>query len=46
VELKSSQDVRNLAPSAYGVFGIIYDGRIMTLSNLIKNELSDLKDQS
>jgi N-acetylglutamate synthase-like GNAT family acetyltransferase len=46
VELNSSRDVRNLAPSAYGVFGIIYDGRIMTLSNLIKNELSDLKDQS
>jgi len=46
VELNSSRDVRNLAPSAYGVFGIIYDGRILTLSNLIKNELSDLKDQS
>lgn len=44
VELNSCQDVRNLAPSAYGVFGIVYNGRILSYSNLLKNELSGLKD--
>ena len=40
VELNSAQDVRNLAPLAYGVFGIIYNGHIMTYNDLIKNKLS------
>jgi GNAT superfamily N-acetyltransferase len=44
VELNSCQDVRNSAPSAYGVFGIVYNGRILSYSNLVKNELSDLRD--
>jgi len=44
VELSSCQDVRDLAPSAYGVFGIVYKGRILSYSNLVKNELSDLRD--
>jgi hypothetical protein len=44
VELNSGQDVRDLAPSAYGVYGIVYDGKIITLSNLINNELYSLKD--
>jgi GNAT superfamily N-acetyltransferase len=44
VELNSCRDVRDLAPSAYGVFGIVYNGRILSYSNLIKNELSDLRD--
>jgi GNAT superfamily N-acetyltransferase len=44
VELNSCQDVRNLAPSAYGVFGMVYNGRILSYNNLIKNELSNLKD--
>jgi len=39
VELESSQDVRNLSPSAYGVFSIIYNGHVLTYDNLIKNEL-------
>jgi GNAT superfamily N-acetyltransferase len=40
VELNSAQDVRNLAPSAYGVFGITYNGHIITYNDLIKNKLS------
>jgi GNAT superfamily N-acetyltransferase len=44
VELNSCQDVRDLAPSAYGVFGIVYNGRILSYSNLVKNEWSDLRD--
>jgi GNAT superfamily N-acetyltransferase len=44
VELNSVQDVRNLAPSAYGVFGIVYNGKVVTLNNLTKGNLSDLKD--
>ncbi|HEX7401687.1 MAG TPA: GNAT family N-acetyltransferase [candidate division Zixibacteria bacterium] len=39
VELNSDQDVRNLAPSAYGVFGITYNGNILSYNNLVKNEL-------
>ncbi len=36
VELRTSQDVRDLSPSAYGVFGITYNGNILTYEDLIK----------
>jgi hypothetical protein len=39
VELNSCQDVRNSSPSAYGVFGIIYKGQLVTFSNLVNHEL-------
>jgi GNAT superfamily N-acetyltransferase len=45
VELKSSRDVRDLAPSAYGVFNIVYKGKILTYGSLIKNGFSDPKDK-
>ncbi len=44
VELNSSRDVRNLAPSAYGVYGIVLNGKILTYNNLMKNKLSDPRD--
>jgi GNAT superfamily N-acetyltransferase len=39
VELKSSEDVRRLSPSPYGVFSIVYDGRLISYHNLAKKEL-------
>ena len=45
VELKSSRDVRDLAPSAYGVFNIVYNGKILTYGSLIKNGFSNPKDK-
>lgn len=30
VELKTSQEARTLSPSAYGVFGVVYDGRLLS----------------
>ena len=30
VKLESSQQVRDSAPSAYGVFNIVYDGKLVT----------------
>ena len=30
VELKSSWEARTLSPSAYGVFGVVYDGRLLS----------------
>jgi hypothetical protein len=30
VELKTSLEARSLSPSAYGVFGVVYDGKLMS----------------
>jgi GNAT superfamily N-acetyltransferase len=30
VELKTSQEARNLSPSAYGVFGVVYNGQLLS----------------
>jgi hypothetical protein len=30
VELKTSWEARTLSPSAYGVFGVVYDGRLLS----------------
>jgi GNAT superfamily N-acetyltransferase len=30
VELTTSQEARNLSPSAYGVFGVVYDGHLLS----------------
>ena len=34
VKLESSQQVRDTAPSAYGVFGIVYDGELVSYKYL------------
>jgi GNAT superfamily N-acetyltransferase len=39
VELKTSEDVRNLAPSPYGVFSIVYNGRLLSHHYLLEKEL-------
>lgn len=39
VELNSCQDVRNLAPSPFGVFSIVYEGNLLAYHGLAKKEL-------
>lgn len=39
VDLKSSRDVQNLSPSAYGVFSILYNGSLLSYYYLLKKEL-------
>jgi len=39
VELKSSENVRRLSPSPYGVFSIVFNGKLVSYHNLAKKEL-------
>jgi GNAT superfamily N-acetyltransferase len=39
IELKNSLDVRNLVPSAFGVFSIVYDGDLVTYHYILKEDL-------
>jgi GNAT superfamily N-acetyltransferase len=39
VELQSSQEVQEAAPSAYGVFSIVYDGELLSFHPVGKKEL-------
>ena len=45
VELKSSQDVRELSPSPYGVFSIVYNGRLLSYHYLLPKDLAKLVDK-
>lgn len=42
VELKSCQDVRDLAPSPYGVFSIVYNGQLLSYHYLLPKDLARL----
>lgn len=42
VELKTCQEVRELAPSPYGVFSIIYNGRLLSYHYLLAKDLAKL----
>jgi len=42
VELKSSEDVRKMSPSPYGVFGLVYDGRLMSYHSMAKKDLMNI----
>ena len=39
VELKSSREIRERAPSPYGVFSIVYDGRLLSYHYLLPKDL-------
>jgi len=39
VELKTCEDIRNLAPSPYGVFSIVYNGQLLSHHYLLEKEL-------
>ena len=42
IELKNSKEAQNLAPSAYGVFNIVYNGKLLSYHCLTKKELLKL----
>jgi hypothetical protein len=42
VELATAQQVQHSAPSAYGVFGVVYDGRLLTYRPCGKKEIIGL----
>lgn len=42
IELKSSEDVRKLSPSPYGVFGIVYDGKLVSYHSMAKKDLMNI----
>jgi GNAT superfamily N-acetyltransferase len=45
VELRNSRDVQSKAPSAYGVFNVVYNGELLSYRYLIRTELLQLLDQ-
>jgi len=42
VELKTCEDVRNLSPSPFGVFSIVYNGKLLSYHYLLEKELLEL----
>jgi len=42
VKLKSAEDVRELSPSPYGVFSIVYEGRLISYHSISKKDLMDI----
>ena len=45
VKLESSEEVRAKSPTPYGVFGIVYDGKLLTYHYLGKKELRRLDEE-
>ena len=41
VELKSAEDVRQLSPSPYGVFHLIYDGKLLSYHSIAKKDIME-----
>lgn len=39
IEMMSAQDVRELAPSVYGVFSLVYDGKLLSYHYELKKDL-------
>jgi hypothetical protein len=39
IELESSEDVRKLSLSPYGVFSIVYEGRLVSYHSMAKRDL-------
>jgi L-amino acid N-acyltransferase YncA len=46
IELKSAQEVRDLAPSVYGVFSLVYNGKLLSYNYELKKDLLKMLDQS
>jgi hypothetical protein len=45
VELKTSWEARSLSPSAYGVFGVVYDGRLLSYRPMGGNTLREMLER-
>lgn len=39
VEMRTSEEVRNLSPSPYGVFSLVYDGKVLSHHYLLEKDL-------
>jgi ABC-type thiamine transport system substrate-binding protein len=46
VELKSSWEARSLSPSAYGVFGVVYNGQLLSYRPMGGNTLREILEKS
>ena len=46
VELESSRQAREISPSAYGVYGVVYNGRLVTYHSAGKKALVELLEQT
>ena len=46
VELKTSREARSLSPSAYGVFGVVYNGRLLSYRPMGGNTLRKMLEKS
>ena len=44
IKLESSEDVQARSPSAYGIFGIVYEGKLFSCHYLGKRELKQLDE--
>ena len=45
VKLESSRQVQDAAPSAYGVFGVVYNGQLLTYHYVTQKEMAALLDE-
>jgi GNAT superfamily N-acetyltransferase len=46
IELESSQEVRELSPSPYGVFSIIFNGQLLSYHYLLPKDLAKIADKN
>jgi L-amino acid N-acyltransferase YncA len=46
VELATAKEVQAAAPSAYGVFGVVYDGKLLTYNSSGRKEILELLQQT
>jgi len=42
IELKTCQDVRDVTPSPYGVFSIVYNGKLLSYHYLLPKDLEKM----
>jgi len=45
IELEDCQEAQDSAPSAYGVFDVVYNGKLLTYHYISKEELLKLLDK-
>jgi len=46
IELRTCEDVRRSSPSPYGVFGVVYDGKLVSYHSIAKKELLNIARSS
>ncbi len=46
VELRTCREARSLSPSAYGVFGVVYNGKLMSYRPIVGKTLRQMLETS